>query len=473
MKRLSLSHKDGIRMLDALIWYGYLCILLVISFVNDFYSSRVWLLVSAATYLLSGLLAVSMMNGGRFNWVGLAHAKYAVVILCAMLLLLVLQIFIPMERHTDILLFNNLLFDGPAPSWFEPHSVWSIVPDKTRWLLNSEVLVFTLFSLSVALVCSRQRLKQLLLILLFVGLTHSLVGVFAKYGGIALVETKQLDGHFSAARAWFINRNHFAAFIGLCMTGALAFQLKFLMSQKNKNFVSALFQQAISYRVFYLLGLTTGVIAIILSQSRAGFLAFFFSLLLVLLIVSKRGLVQDLISGWRKYLIPVAIVTSVAMFYFGGELLQRFAFDSLLGERLDQWSLTWAAIEQSWLLGYGGNSYADVFQVHRGYLDFRQVVFNQSHNDYLHIWLEQGLLGLVLWLGLLTAIVRAAFNSISSSSSTLVVAVLISTLVAMTAALAQSFVDFNLQIVNIRVYFFVIMSLVFSAPTIVQRKSRS
>lgn len=473
MSRFLFWHRYSVRVLDTLIWYGYLLMLIVVSFVNDFYSSQIWLTISAYVYLLGGLFVFSVINGGRFNRSGLVRAKYAIMILCAMLLLLLLQIIVPVERHTELLLFNNLLFDSVPPSWFKPHGLWSIVPEKTRWLLNSEVLVFSLFVLSIALIYSRRRLKQLLIVLLCVGLAHSLVAILAKYGGITLVDTKQLDGHFTAARAWFINRNHFAAFISLSMLGALAFQLKFFMSQKNAGFASMVLEQLTSYRIIYLLGLVVGIVALLLSQSRAGFLAFLLSVILVLAFIGKRRLIHRFTLGGRKLLVPTGIVIAVITFYFGGELLLRFSSDSLLGERLAQWSLTWGAITQSWLLGYGGNSYADVFQIHRGYQDFRQVIFNQSHNDYLHIWLEQGLIGLVLWLGLLALAFRSAYAGIKSNASTLVSAILISVLIVVLAALSQSLVDFNLQIVNIRVYFFAIMSLAFSVPAIRQRKRGS
>ncbi len=107
-----------------------------------------------------------------------------------------------------------------------------------------------------------------------------------------------------------------------------------------------------------------------------------------------------------------------------------------------------------------------MFQVFRGYQDFRQVLYNQAHNDYLHIWLEQGLLGLVLWLSLIVVILRSAYRSMNNTVSTLTQATMVSVLLVMFAALAQSIVDFNLQILNIRYYFFVIMSLAFSVPAI-------
>jgi len=469
MSSLISLRKQGLAIFDALIWYTYLLLLVAVSFVNDYYSSQAWLLLSGCLYVLSALCALSAINGGRCNWYGLMSAKYAVMVLLAMLTLLLLQMTISLGQHTEFLLLDNSLFDGEVPEWFQPHERWSVVPEKTRWLFNSELLIFAMFVLSIALVCSRRRLKQFLAVLLIVGLFHSLIGISAKYLAMHLIDVKQLDGHFGAARAWFVNRNHFASFISLCLLGALAFQFKVFMSQSQLRFRSMLVDQLLSYRAVYALGLTVGIIAIVLSQSRAGFLAFILSLFIVL-IGFGRDSIRAIGFSRRKLVLPMLIVVTVVVAYFGTDLLTRFSSNSLLGERVAQWRLTWEAIKPAWLFGYGGNSYADVFQIFRGYQDFRQVVFNQSHNDYLHIWLEQGLLGLALWLGFLMLLIRMACINIVNTSSNLVRATLISVVVVSLAALAQSSVDFNLQILNIRYYFFAIMSLVFSVPAIRQRK---
>ena len=467
--------KYPLLILDTIIWYAYLILLIAVSFVNDFYNSQTWLLLSASIYTICGLCVFSALNGGCCNWEGLKRAKYAMLVMAGMLLLLLMQITLPIRQYADFVLFSGATSSGVAPEWFTPEwfapaKLWSIVPEKTRWLFNSELLIFVTLVLSIALVCSRRRLKQLLTVILIVGVIHSLVGVFAKYGGLTLVDRTQLDGHFTAARGWFINRNHYAAFISLCLVSALAFQVKSLMSAKRVRPVSMILTQIMSYRIIYIFALSVGVIAIVLSQSRAGFLALFLSLILVLIVYGKGRSAKTLGFRRRNLILPTAIIVLAVIAYFGGDLLLRFSSDALLGERLSQWTLTWQAIEQAWLFGYGGNSYADVFQIFRGYQDFRQVVFNQAHNDYLHIWLEQGLLGLTLWLGLIAIALTAAFRGFSVGASQLNQAVLISVSVVLIAALAQSAVDFNLQILNIRVYFFVIMSLVFSVPAIRHKK---
>ena len=186
--------------------------------------------------------------------------------MAAMLLLLLLQMTLPI--NSDVALLSGPSSSSIAPQWFAPAGLWSIVPEKTRWLFNSELLIFSTFVLSIALVCSRRRLKQLLTVILIVGVTHSLVGVFAKYGGLTLVDIMQLDGHFTAARGWFINRNHFAAFVSLCLVSALAWQVKSLMSAKGARPVAMVLAQVMSYRIAYLFALTVGIVAIVLSQSR-------------------------------------------------------------------------------------------------------------------------------------------------------------------------------------------------------------
>jgi len=463
-----ITHRSKYRLpiLDAFTWYAYLVLLIAISFVNDYYSSQTWLLLSSCIYAISGLCVFSAIYGGRCNWGGLKLAKRALLIIAAMLLLLLLQMTLPIGQHAELTLLSGTSSSAITPQGFAPAELWSIVPEKTRWLFNSELLVFSSFALSIALVSSRRRLKQLLTVILIVGVFHSLVGIIDKYGGLTLVDIMQLDGHFTAARGWFINRNHFAAFISLCLVSALAMQVKSLMSAKRERPIAMILVQFMSYQIAYIFALTVGIIAIVLSQSRAGFLVFFLSLFLVLIVFGKGGSTKSLGFRRRNLILPAAVIVLAVILYFGGDLLRRFSSDSLLGERLSQWSLTWLAIEQAWLFGYGGNSYADVFQIFRGYQDFRQVVFNQAHNDYLHIWLEQGLVGLVLWLGLIAIALRAAFRGFRTSASRFSQAVLISVSVVIIAALAQSAVDFNLQILNIRVYFFVIMSLVFSVPAI-------
>ncbi len=466
MIRMNTAQSSTQSLLDHVIWFAYLALLIVISFVNEVFSSKSWLLLASAVYFLSALTALNTFIGGRCNWLALDKSKPALFVLLLMVVLLVAQMYVPLSSNTDWLL--KIERSQFTPNWYAPLARWSVVPEKTRWLLSSELMIFFAFCLSIALLSTRQRLKQLLFVLMLVGLLHGLIAIFAKFGSLHLVDTKQLDGHFDAARAWFVNRNHFAAFISLCMTGAMTFQIKQVLDQSKLPPSQVLLKQLSSVRVIYLAALVIAIAAIVLSQSRAAFAGLVLSIIVMLLLVGK-DVFKRTSSSRLTFLLPIIIVAFCSLIYFGSDLIERFGSDSYLGERLAQWGLTWVAIEQSPFLGFGGNSYADVFQVLRGDNEFRQVVYNQAHNDYLHIWLEQGALGLALWLALLFMVFRSSYIALKATRSRLVSATMLAVLISLFCALIQSTVDFNLQIINIRFYFFVIMSLAFSVPMIKHR----
>ena len=299
---------------------------------------------------------------------------------------------------------------------------------------------------------------------------HAAMGIFAKLASISLVDLTQVDGHYRAARAWFVNRNHFAAFISLTLIGALSLQFKELIGANSRTTKSKFIEQVVSYRVIYLLLILVAILALILSESRSGFLAILISLISVVWMI---GGTSKSIFKKRLLIIPVLLIAVASLMYLGDDLIQRFGVgNEFLGERSEQWAMTWTAIKAEWLLGYGGNTYAEVFQMNRGYFDLRDVIYDQAHNDYLHIWLEQGLVGLCLWLAFVALSIRCAMLGLAKTSSTLVYAVVIAGIVVVVAALVQALVGFNLHIVTIRFYFFAIMALIVASPTISQNKSR-
>ena len=454
--------------MDTLFWYAYLGLLIWASFLNAHIDSQPWLVFASCTYLLLAAHFCSACLGGRANILGLRLALAPIILLLLTLLLLYLQTVLPLQTYLHDLILTGKHAAGYQADWFKPNSVWSIVPELTHWLLMSELLMLSFFVLTIGMLCSRRRLYQFLAVMIAIGLVHSVVGIVAKYAGITLVDKFHLDGHFGVARAWFINRNHFASFVGLTLVGALALQLKYLLSSQGKTLMRLLLDQLITGKAVVLFALSCSVIALLLSQSRAGFLA---PVIAIAICFFALGSGSSRFGKKRRFIVPIMIFLAVSLVYFGGDFVARIGADSLsLGERSTQWALTWSAIQEAWLLGYGGNSYGTVFQAFREPEQFRQLYFNQAHNDYLHIWLEQGLIGLLIWIAILAITLRRALMSFSSSSSTLVAGASMAAGVVLIAALLQSFVDFNLHILNIRLYFFVIMAVVFAVPSIKQRK---
>jgi len=376
----------------------------------------------------------------------LYKSRFTILIFIVMLLWLFLQQILSVGSILD-----DLIFHSPGkPDWFAYQSQWSVTPENTALLFKREMVVFAIFLLSLSLINTRQRIRQLLLLILVIGLLHSAIGIVAKYANVFLVDKKSLDGHFDAARGLFINRNHFAAFVSLSLFGSLALCVRFVLS---KHHDAQLGYQEYFLRSVVCLVLLVSICAIFFAESRAGFLAISFTLFLLFLFLFRK---KQSKNGLMSLLVVVTIVVGL-MLLFGQGLVARFSDDSLsIGERSLQWQITWNAIEQQLLFGYGAGSYQVVFQVFREFADLRNtVVYDQAHNDYLHLWLEQGLVGLLLWLMLVALVLIKAIRKCIELKSTLAISLLVSGCVVVSAALIQSLVDYNLQIMNIRCYFFV------------------
>lgn len=399
------------------------------------------------------------MFGARCHWQALKNSKFVLICLILIILWLLLQTMISTKESV----LSLQLYQSITPFWFKPTYLLSIKPDKTLWLMFSNIFILVWFVMSLSLLDSRNRVKQLLIVLLLVGSFHALAGISAMYSGVHLIDIKQLDGHYTAARGWFINRNHYAAFLVIALIGCVVTILKPFVSPKDKLIQRSLIDKSLANKVLFLLGGLLLISAILLSQSRAGYIGILVSLVLVVAIYSQLTTIAV-----NKYFVAVCVLILLSLtLYFGNDLILRLTSNTMsLGERVSQWGITWHAIKQSPIFGYGGGSYATVFQLFREYTDLRQVVFNQSHNDYLQLWLEQGLIGLLLWITIIATILRCAIRSILHANSRYVISVTLSALIIIIAGLLQAGVDFNLQIINIRSYFFVIIALIFVMPTI-------
>lgn len=441
---------------EELFWYGYLVLFITLSFNSARIDSLAWLGFLAVFYAFLATYLMAILIGMRFHLRALANARMILIFSFSTVIWLLIQIAAPgelMERGVGVDV-------SQIPAWFSPDTRMSITPEKTLWLLMSELFVFSWFVLSLCLIDRRHRLKQLLSVFALVGLIHAAMGIFAYLNELHLVDVKQLDGHYQIARGWFVNRNHFAAFVSLCLVGCFGFIFKRVFQGRSTSLMS--FSTG-SVGLYTLCGVAIGL-GIFMSQSRGAVLALLISS--IGLSIATQRIHKNFKLNWPTVLC-IFLVLIIGMGYFGPQLLSRLSSEGFsLGERAAQWGVTFGAIKEAPLTGYGGGSYGTVFQAFRDQTELRQVIYNQSHNQFLHVWLEQGLVGLLLWIGVLICVFKTGFASIKNSNSSLVVSASFAACLVMLAAVLQSCVDFNLQIINIRCYFFAIIAIIFASPKI-------
>jgi len=139
------------------------------------------------------------------------------------------------------------------------------------------------------------------------------------------------------------------------------------------------------------------------------------------LLVSGAVVAFCLVPDRRRWLAPIAIVL------LGGALLasssmvrQRFEtayseFDApssptetSMGIRKVVWDTTWHLIERHPLLGYGVGGFAPAYAryVHEHYTGWEAQEAKDTHNQYLHVWVEAGIPGLLAFLAFAVGVCR-------------------------------------------------------------------
>ena len=440
-----------LKIIDQCFWCVFLVLVAGLSFVNTTPYSFQWLFVYALIFSHAGFYCL-FRSFVEIKPIDIKKTKPIFILLFLILIWQVMQLVLPVPSH-----FPQLIFFNTQISWLAPFQTWSVTPERTQWSILTQFLMIVLFALTLTLLNNRRRLKQLLFVFLLVGVVHAFLAIGAKYTGQFLVDKKSLDGHFNAARGLFVNRNHLAAFTVLCFFSPLTMQLYRLAKKTSASLFKEVF-----FSVIYLGFLLLLFLVIVLSESRGALLSLGLCLCFCFF-VRKKIFFFDI---GNNYFLPIMYFCFFGfILFFGQEILERLSSLSL-GERTLQWQITWQAIKHQWLAGYGAGSYELVFQGFRNYADLRLVIYDQAHNDYLHIFLEQGIIGLVLWLSFIVISISRAFKYCRNTNSLLLKTTLFSVIISVSAILIQSLVGYPLQIMAIRCYFFIIIAMIFAVPQI-------
>ena len=292
------------------------------------------------------------------------------------------------------------------------------------------------FALTLVLLDSHERIKASAYVLVLSGVAQALYG-----GIIALAQATNAHGTF-------VNRNHFAGYLELCLAvglGLLIGSLTGNTSRSLRQFARDILALTLSPTMRLRLMLVCMVIGLVLSRSRMGNTAFFASLLVagaIGLVFSKRATRSMVVLIASVIIIDIVIVGA----YFGvGQVVERiekttFATedrDDVAGYALNMW-------REFPVLGSGLGSFHIVFPKYRGEdIDAR---FGHAHNDYLQFLAEAGLTGLAL-LGLIVGLsLYAALRAQWLRGDPLMRGLSFGAIMGITALMIHSWVDFNLQI---------------------------
>jgi len=277
----------------------------------------------------------------------------------------------------------------------------SLLINNTFWIGLKDFINFLSFYLIYFLVINNIKNKYSLYFCLIVFFScASLISIYL------LIQYYNFDPFLSDIQrltSTLGNRNYVASYLALIFPIAFSF---FLIESKKRN------------KIFYEVALLIIYTGIIICHTRAIWIALFFSLLLFGYLLSHYKINKILKDNKKWLIILFSFFLLITLIYSTDNPLNRSSitaaeraistFDmqgSSLRTRLLIWQSTLDMIKEKPLLGFGLGTFplhylnyqAEILQRIPDYLNFVGKA-GEAHNEYLQIWAEMGIIGLLSFL---------------------------------------------------------------------------
>jgi O-antigen ligase len=314
----------------------------------------------------------------------------------------------------------------------------SLVPYRSLMEVLKAVAFFTVFSIASIYFISRDRLKNFIIALSLFGFCLAVFSIVQKAtwnGGIYWFRELSMGGEPFGP---FVNRNHFAGFIGMIIP--LTLGLAITKHSREK-------------KIFYGFLAVIMSVALFFSLSRGGVVSFFSGMLLFGFLMVASRLQQKKV--WVIGIFIVAVLTYLV--WLGVDpIMERFSrTDITKEERLVVWSTTLTAAKDFWLTGSGLGTFLNIFPLYSP--SSVQSIYDHAHNDYLEFLLETGLGGVLLFACFIGLLLRSVFRSTFEGSSGIMLMAALSSAMSMAV---HSVFDFNLHILSNLLLFGTVLGMV-------------
>lgn len=332
------------------------------------------------------------------------------------------------------------------------------------------------FGLTLLLVNSRIRVKQLAYTFVFSALVFSIYGILMHLGEVRTDWLHTPILHGESASATYANRNHFAGYLEMTLAigiGLLIASLRDGRAETWKKFLKESIELVFSAKIRLRLYLSILVIALVSTHSRMGNTAFFSSLLIagaIGLSMSRYATRNTVILLVSLIAIDVFIVGS----WFGVEKLAKRIEQTTMQEFEERQAPSDFVLQQirenPWF-GSGPNTFYITFPKYRG----AGVVqyYDYAHNDYAQFAVESGLIGIGILGTIVVWCLLAALFAQWQRRDPLMRGMAFASIMGITAILIHSYVDFNLQIPANALIFVVLLALAWIALHLERHPSRA
>lgn len=286
----------------------------------------------------------------------------------------------------------------------------SLAPDDSKVALMRLLAYGLAFFLAFQLCRDVRRARWLFRVLAVTGFGVAVYGLGRYFSGsdqfLFYWELRQ----GGSVHGTFVNRNHFATWLGLCLLCLVAlFHESLAVRRRNPAYQLPVQREArlehfLARAWPYLAALILMTGALILTHSRGGFLATLAGGAVLLLVTHQRRPIGGVRT--RAVVFTTFAFAAATFFITSNLLLDRFDRSTAdMGGRLQAFELTTEGIEDSPLVGFGYGTFADSFRLYRS--ERLDGFYHRAHNTYLENLFELGwpaalaLFVCVAWIGFL------------------------------------------------------------------------
>ena len=329
-----------------------------------------------------------------------------------------------------------------------PYFSLSLEPLRSQQQTLLSVALIAFFVLALVLLNNTHRIRIAAYTLIASGLFQAVYGSLMTLSGIEFGFFIPKDSYTGVATGTFVNRNHLAGYLVICLSIGLGMMIATLKTTPSGNWRNRLRRWMVallSTKALLRLSLIIMVIALVLTHSRMGNSSFFAAMMItgaLALLLGRHASRSTIILLTSLLVIDVFLVGT----FFGIEkVIDRLEETSIEQESRDEVDIySLQTFDKVRLTGTGAGSFYTAFPEVRQ-ADIRNF-YDHAHNDYLEFLTERGIIG---FIPLLTAVVLTFIVALRAQwlrKNPLMRGLSFGCLMSVIAMSIHATVDFNLQI---------------------------
>lgn len=334
-------------------------------------------------------------------------------------------------------------------------------PNGTRFFLSHLIIYIVFFAACMTFINSEKRLRKVVFLVVIFGAFMAFVAILQRLASPEMIYGLRNPGQ-AVPFGPFINQHHFASFME--MTGGVTLGLIFgksgLQDKKPLLWISVAIM----------------IIAVILTGSRGGMIAFISVLAFVLtmsFVARKRYASRDNVEPTNRTSLQKALIAAGAgaaillligsvVFLGGGDALLRGVTmdagkDDVSNGRLHFWSVAIKIFLDHPFLGAGLDAFGVAFTKHDTWHGIFRV--EQAHNEYLQTLAETGMIGFACIAAFIYLLFKKGLATVASAGSGFRQNVTIGALAGCFGILIHSLFDFPLRTPSNGFFFLLLVAI--------------